>query len=215
MATLTKADAARQLGISRTTLYKLIDQGTLSATAEGLIDTAELGRVLSTPHVHPARPRTRLDTASMDAALHRDAHRERPADLSSERQPWTSSGRQLTSSLHTSEHQLTSSYRDLVDILREQLQAAQERERDYREHIARLTAMLALQEGTCDETPFKASCFAFSIRNWYLVTKTIQKSCLLASEGGKAAGSCRQGKFPLGARWGGNYLRDNAIKRMG
>ena len=37
---------------------------------------------------------------------------------------------------------MTSTYRDLVDILREQLQAAQERERDYREHIARLTAML-------------------------------------------------------------------------
>ena len=36
MATLTKAEAARQLGISRTTLYKLIDQGTLSATPDGL-----------------------------------------------------------------------------------------------------------------------------------------------------------------------------------
>ena len=48
MAILTKAEAARQLGISRTTLYKLIDQGMLSATPEGLIDTAELGRVVST-----------------------------------------------------------------------------------------------------------------------------------------------------------------------
>jgi hypothetical protein len=54
MATLTKAEAARQLGISRTTLYKLIDQGMLSATPEGLIDTAELVRVMSTLHVHPA-----------------------------------------------------------------------------------------------------------------------------------------------------------------
>ena len=33
MAKLTKADAARHLGISRTTLYKLIDQGKLSAVA--------------------------------------------------------------------------------------------------------------------------------------------------------------------------------------
>ena len=31
MAKLSKLDAARQLGISRTTLYKLIDQGRLSA----------------------------------------------------------------------------------------------------------------------------------------------------------------------------------------
>jgi excisionase family DNA binding protein len=52
MARLTKAEAARQLGISRTTLYKLIDQGTLSATPDGLIDTAELGHVLSTVDVH-------------------------------------------------------------------------------------------------------------------------------------------------------------------
>jgi len=48
MARLSKADAARQLGISRTTLYKLIDQGALSPTPEGLIDTAELVRVMST-----------------------------------------------------------------------------------------------------------------------------------------------------------------------
>ena len=81
MATLTKAEAARQLGISRTTLYKLIDQGTLSATSEGLIDTAELGRVLSTLDVHPARPRTPLDTAPMDAAPHSDAHRGRPVNV--------------------------------------------------------------------------------------------------------------------------------------
>ena len=52
MATLTKADAARQFGISRTTLYKLINEGKLSATPEGLIDTAELVRVMSTLNVH-------------------------------------------------------------------------------------------------------------------------------------------------------------------
>jgi hypothetical protein len=131
MATLTKAEAARQLGISRTTLYKLIDQGILSATPDGLIDTAELGRVLSTLNVHPERPRPQVDTSQVDTIASHDEHRERPVHTSSERQLWTSS-----------ERQLTSSYRDLVDILREQLQAAQERERDYREHIARLTAML-------------------------------------------------------------------------
>ena len=142
MAKLTKADAARQLGISRTTLYKLIDQGTLSATPEGLIDTAELGHVLSTLDVHRERPRTPLDTRPLDAAFQGHEHRERPEDLSSAPQARTSSERPLTSTSGERERQWTSTYRDLVDILREQLQAAEERERDYREHIARLTAML-------------------------------------------------------------------------
>ena len=43
MARLTKADAARQLGIARSTLYKLIDQGKVSPTPDGMIDQAELG----------------------------------------------------------------------------------------------------------------------------------------------------------------------------
>ena len=45
MAKLTKADAARQLGIAHSTLSKLIDQGKVSPTADGLIDQAELIRV--------------------------------------------------------------------------------------------------------------------------------------------------------------------------
>src|ERR1700756_5164387 len=116
MATLTKADAARQLGISRTTLYKLIDQGKLSATPDGLIDTAELVRVLSTMNVHPARLRTALDSQRLDTEISAGEHRERPGHTSSAQEVQTSS-----------ERQLTSTYRDLVDVLREQLQAAQER----------------------------------------------------------------------------------------
>src|SRR2546427_2157033 len=112
MATLTKADAARQFGISRTTLYKLINEGKLSATPEGLIDTAELVRVMSTLNVHAERPRPPLDTTPLDTYLHGYEHHERSVDMSSERQ-------------------LTSTYRDLLDILREQLHAAQERERAY------------------------------------------------------------------------------------
>jgi hypothetical protein len=131
MARLTKAEAARQLGISRTTLYKLIDQGTLSATPDGLIDTAELVRVMSTVNVPRERPRTPLFSIPLNTDTSGPEHRERPAQTSSEHDEHTSS-----------ERQLTSSYRDLVNILREQLQAAQERERDYREHIARLTEML-------------------------------------------------------------------------
>jgi hypothetical protein len=45
MARLTKTDAARQLGIARATLYKLISQGKVSPTPEGLIDQTELVRV--------------------------------------------------------------------------------------------------------------------------------------------------------------------------
>jgi DNA-binding XRE family transcriptional regulator len=45
VAKLTKADAACQLGIARSTLYKLIDQGKVSPSPEGLIDQAELVRV--------------------------------------------------------------------------------------------------------------------------------------------------------------------------
>ena len=35
MAQLTKADAARQLGIARSILYKLLDQGRVSPTPDG------------------------------------------------------------------------------------------------------------------------------------------------------------------------------------
>jgi hypothetical protein len=69
--------------------------------------------------------------------LSHDEHHERPPEPVHE-QPWT----------RVHERQWTSTD-PLVDVLREQLQRAQERERvyeererDYREHIARLTAML-------------------------------------------------------------------------
>jgi ACT domain-containing protein len=39
---MPKADAVHQLGISRTILYKLIDQGKVSTTPDALIDQAEL-----------------------------------------------------------------------------------------------------------------------------------------------------------------------------
>ena len=137
MAKLTKADAARQLGISRTTLYKLIDQGKVSATPDGLIDQAELVR--AAPYVDTLKERTRtsMDTSMMDTQIRLDEHRERPQEPVHE-QAWTP--------VH--ERQWTSTD-PLVDVLREQLQRAQERERVYEErehayhdHIARLTAML-------------------------------------------------------------------------
>ena len=140
MAKLTKVHAARQLGISRTTLYKLIDQGKISATADGYIDETELVR--AAPYVDTLREhaRTRVDTvdsAAMDTYPNGDGHDGRVhehvhehASTRSHEQPWTGVD-------------------TLVDILREQLQRAQERERVYEEreramqdHIAQLTAML-------------------------------------------------------------------------
>jgi hypothetical protein len=140
MAKLTKVHTARQLGISRTTLYTLIDQGKVSATADGLIDETELVR--AAPYVDTLREhaRTRVDTmdsAAMDTHPECHGHEDRVHEHAHERvrtcgheQPWTGVD-------------------TLVDILREQLQGAQERERAYEErervmqdHIAQLTAML-------------------------------------------------------------------------
>lgn len=63
MAPLSKADAARQLGIACSTLYKLIDQGKLSPTADGMIDQAELVRVAAYADMLKGRSRTSADTS--------------------------------------------------------------------------------------------------------------------------------------------------------
>lgn len=137
MAKLTKADAARQLGISRTTLYKLIDQGRVSATPDGLIDQTELVRAAPYVDTLKERARTSMDTVDVDTQYGHDEQHERPPGPV-HAHPWTP--------VH--ERQWTS-MDPLVDILREQLQRAHERERIYEErecayhdHIARLTAML-------------------------------------------------------------------------
>ena len=159
MARLTKTDAARQLGIARATLYKLIAQGKVSPTPDGLIDQAELVRVA--PYIDTLHERTRTPTDSHErlqtspdttplspqesaprAALHHaeDVYR-RPQTGVSERLQ-TDSAERLQTSTDT-----------FVDILREQLRLMQDREREqarlyaereqaYREHIAQLTTML-------------------------------------------------------------------------
>src|SRR5215470_16367050 len=91
MARLTKTDAARQLGIARSTLYKLIDQGVLSATPDGLIDSSELVRVApfvdTLKHRSPTpadsrdrRPRTSADVGDIDTSPHANRAREVFAD---------------------------------------------------------------------------------------------------------------------------------------
>src|SRR5262245_64772716 len=81
MTQLTKADAARQLGISRTILYTCIDQGQLSATPEGLSDQTELVRIAPPLDVHRERPRPPMDMATMDASTSHSAHHRRPVDM--------------------------------------------------------------------------------------------------------------------------------------
>ena len=121
MAKLTKVHAARQLGISRTTLYKLIDQGKVSATADGFIDETELVR--AAPYVDTLREHARtrvgtVDSATMGTHKGGDGHEDRIYE-------------------HVHEHVRTCGHEQmwigvdtLVDILREQLQRAQERERE-------------------------------------------------------------------------------------
>ena len=141
MARLTKADAARQLGIARSTLYKLIDQGKLSPTPDGLIDQAELVRVAAFVDTLLGRPRTATDTDTTPAPAHTETARGRP-QTDDRGQPETD----VRERPQTSADTLVDILREQIQVLRDELQgtrqAAQERERDYREHIARLTTML-------------------------------------------------------------------------
>src|SRR5215217_4315006 len=84
MARLSKTEAARQLGISRTTLYRLIEHGRLSPTPTGHIDDTELVRVA--PQVDAIKERLatssdsaqeRYDTSSDSVQEHHDTPRDR------------------------------------------------------------------------------------------------------------------------------------------
>jgi transposase-like protein len=141
MARLSKSTAARQLGISRTTLYKLIDQGHLSATPDGLIDSTELVRVAPVVDTLKERARTSMDTATIHQetpAVQADEHREHFVDSNREH-PWTD--------VHA--RQQTSTDTALVDIVREQLaemrhelRAAREERQAAREERTVLLQML-------------------------------------------------------------------------
>src|SRR5712691_7326159 len=138
MARLTKADAARQLGISRTTLYKLIDQGKVSPTPDGLIDDAELVRVAPLLDVHRERTRTPLGSGGMDAATTASEHRERPESEQAGRPQWTDDERQLTSTYLA----LVDTLRTQLDTMRHELEAARTERQEAREERALLLQML-------------------------------------------------------------------------
>jgi hypothetical protein len=149
MAKLTKTDAARQLGIARSTLYKLIDQGAISSTPDGMIDSTELVRAATVVDRLKERSRSAADVLGIDTQRRGEQHLEHFTDSDHER-PRTD----VRERLQTSAVDRSQTYADtVVDLLREQLrttqeaaqqerEAAQERERAYREHIAQLTMML-------------------------------------------------------------------------
>jgi len=78
MAKLTKAEAARQLGIARSTLYKLIDQGKVSPTPDGLVDQAELVRVAAYVDTLKERLRASADTHDTPAYIQAEYTHGRP-----------------------------------------------------------------------------------------------------------------------------------------
>jgi DNA-binding XRE family transcriptional regulator len=110
MARLSKADAARQLGIARSTLYKLIDQGKVSPTPDGLIDQAELVRVAASVDAFAGRSRTSADILADTAPRQVETPYGRPRTDVREQQRTDTYGRPQTPS------------DVLVEVLREQLQ---------------------------------------------------------------------------------------------
>src|SRR5215475_10939190 len=109
MARITKADAARQLGIARSTLYKLIDQGKVSPAPDGLIDQAELVRVAAYVDTFTGRLRTSTYTSETPVPRHAETPYGRSRTDDRE-QLWTDDRERPQTSSDV-----------LVDILREQL----------------------------------------------------------------------------------------------
>jgi len=123
MAKLSLADAARVAGVARSTLYRAIQKGRLSADPDGHIDTAELLRAGYTLQ--------RSAQQTKDTALHRATPRD-------------SNTQQTSDSIDTQELHALQRERDMLrlerDLLRQQLEASQmreqaavEREREARE----------------------------------------------------------------------------------
>jgi hypothetical protein len=131
MAKLTKSAAARHLHISRTTLYKLMEHGALSATPDGMIDTAELVRVAPLVDTLKERTRTSMDTAPIAQEQSQGEQVEHLVDSVHE-QPWTDvHGRAPTSTIQ-----------DLVDTVRTQMQVMRDELLAAREERALLLQML-------------------------------------------------------------------------
>ena len=125
MAKLSISDAARVAGVARSTLYRAIQTGRLSADPDGRLDTAELLRAGYTLQ--------RSAQQTKDGALHDAPPRNTDAQQSS--------APTETQALHVMQQE-----RDMLrlerDMLRQQLTDAQAREQAAREREARLLQML-------------------------------------------------------------------------
>jgi DNA-binding XRE family transcriptional regulator len=137
MAKLTKADAARQLGIARSTLYKLIEQGKVSPTPDGLIDQAELVRVAAYVDTLRERLRTSADIHEIPAQRHAETPHGRPQTDDRER-PWTDDRERPQTSSDT----LVDILREQIQVLRDELQEARAERQAARDREALLLQML-------------------------------------------------------------------------
>ena len=140
MAQLTKAEAARQLGIARSTLYKLIDQGKVSPTPDGLIDQAELVRVAAYVDTLTGRLRTSEDIHDTPAQRHAETPLGRPHTDDHEH-PRTD----VRERPQTSADVLVDILREQIQVLRDELQetrAERQAAREREAHLLRLVEQL-------------------------------------------------------------------------
>jgi len=137
MARLTKADAARQLGIARSTLYKLIDQSKVSPTPDGLLDQAELVRVAAYVDTLKERTRTSADTYETSVQRHTETLERRPQTDDREHVETDARERPQTSS-----DALVDILREQIQILRDELQEARQERQAAREREALLLRMV-------------------------------------------------------------------------
>jgi len=144
MPGLSKAEAARQMGISRTTLYKLIDEGKLSAQPDGTIDPTELVRAVST--LSTAVHRERLPLRRERSTVHRE-HIEVNTDTP---------GNEHVYPVHREHHEIPvdrpigHQFTD-AGVHREQLDTLREMIALLREQIERKDAQIAHLSGRLDQ----------------------------------------------------------------
>jgi hypothetical protein len=137
MAKLTKAEAARQLGIARSTLYKIIAQGKVSATPDGMIDQAELVRIAAYVDTLHERTRTSVDAGATPLLRHVEIPRGRP-QADDREQLWTD----VRERPQTSSDALVDILREQIQILRDELQEARQERQAAREREAVLLRMV-------------------------------------------------------------------------
>ena len=155
MAKLTKAEAARQLGIARSTLYKIIAQGKVSATPDGMIDQTELVRVAA--YVDTLRERTRTSADISETAAPRQAETFRVRPQTDDREQLWTDARERP---QTSSDALVDILREQIQILREELREAREERQAARDREALLLRMVEQMQHRYDrllEAPRQAS----------------------------------------------------------